>query len=62
MEDENSNIWVGTAWNGVDVLSLNKDYTLIPSSNKGETPISVLSIYKNKDAFFMTKNLTITRL
>ncbi|KAB1153697.1 hybrid sensor histidine kinase/response regulator transcription factor [Flavobacterium luteum] len=53
MEDENSNIWVGTAWNGVDVLSLNKDYTLIPSSNKGETPISVLSIYKNKDASFI---------
>lgn len=53
MEDEHSNIWLGTAWNGVDVLSLNKAYTLIPSSNKGETPISVLSIYKNKDAFFM---------
>ena len=53
MEDEHSNIWLGTAWNGVDVLSLNKEYTLIPSSNKGESPISVLSIYKNKDAFFM---------
>jgi signal transduction histidine kinase/ligand-binding sensor domain-containing protein/DNA-binding response OmpR family regulator len=53
MEDEHSNIWLGTAWNGVDVLSLNKDYTLIPSSNKGESPISVLSIYKNKDVFFM---------
>lgn len=53
MEDEHSNIWLGTAWNGVNVLSLNKDYTLIPSSNKGEPPISVLSIYKNKDVFFM---------
>ena len=62
MEDENSNIWVGTAWNGVDVLSNNKDYTLIPSSNKGGTPISVLSIYKNKDATFMGldgKGLTV---
>ena len=38
---------------GVDVLSLNKDYTLLPSTNKGESPVSVLSIYKNSDAFFM---------
>lgn len=53
MEDENSNIWLGTAWDGVDVLNLNKDYTFLPSSNKGESPISVLSVYKNKDAFFM---------
>jgi signal transduction histidine kinase/ligand-binding sensor domain-containing protein/DNA-binding response OmpR family regulator len=53
MEDENSNIWLGTAWNGVDVLSSNKDYTFLPSTNKGESPISVLSVYKNKDAFFM---------
>ncbi len=53
MEDENSNIWLGTAWNGVDVLSLNKDYTFIPSSSKGESPVSVLSVYKNQEAFFM---------
>lgn len=53
MEDDNSNIWLGTAWNGVDVLSLNKDYTFISSTNKGESPISVLSVYKNKDGFFM---------
>ena len=53
MEDENSNIWSGTAWNGVDILSLNKDYTFIPSTSKGESPISVLSVYKNEDAFFM---------
>lgn len=62
MEDENSNIWLGTAWNGVDVLSLNKDYVFIPSTSKGESPISVLSVYKNKDALFMGldgKGLTI---
>lgn len=62
MEDENSNIWLGTAWNGVDVLSLNKDYTFLPSANMGESPISVLSVYKNKDAFFMGldgKGLTV---
>ncbi|MFV5686907.1 two-component regulator propeller domain-containing protein [Flavobacterium sp. GB2R13] len=53
MEDENFNIWLGTAWNGVDVLSSNKDYTFLPSADKGETPMSVLSVYKNKDAFFM---------
>ncbi|WP_310560341.1 two-component regulator propeller domain-containing protein [Flavobacterium sp.] len=62
MEDEDSNIWSGTAWNGVGVLSLNKDFTFISSSNKGESPISVLSIYKNKDSFFMGldgKGLTV---
>jgi signal transduction histidine kinase/ligand-binding sensor domain-containing protein/DNA-binding response OmpR family regulator len=62
MEDENSNIWTGTAWNGVDVLSLNKDYTFIPSSTKGESPVSVLSVYKNSDGFFMGldgKGLTV---
>ena len=62
MEDENSNIWLGTAWNGVDVLSLNKDYTFLPSTIKGQSPISVLSVYKNKDALFMGldgKGLTV---
>ncbi len=62
MEDENSNIWLGSAWNGVDVLSHNKDYTFLPSTIKGGAPISVLSVYKNKDAFFMGldgKGLTV---
>jgi signal transduction histidine kinase/ligand-binding sensor domain-containing protein/DNA-binding response OmpR family regulator len=62
MEDENSNIWLGTAWNGLDVLSLNKNYTLIPSTNKGESPISVLSVLKNKEALFIGldgKGLTV---
>lgn len=62
MEDENSNIWLGTAWNGVDVLNLNIDYTFLPSANKGESPVSVLSVYKNKDALFMGldgKGLTV---
>ena len=63
MEDENSNIWLGTAWNGIDVLCLNNDYTLISSANKGESSISVLSVYKNQDAFFMGldgKGLTVS--
>jgi signal transduction histidine kinase/ligand-binding sensor domain-containing protein/DNA-binding response OmpR family regulator len=62
MEDENSNIWIGTAWNGVDVLSPNKDYTLLSSAIKGEAPVSVLSVYKNREAFFMGldgKGLTV---
>lgn len=62
MEDENCNIWAGTAWNGVDMLSLNKDFTFIPSTSKGESPVSVLSVYKNNEAFFMGldgKGLTV---
>ena len=62
LEDEDSNIWLGTAWNGVNVLSLNKEYTFISSTNKGESPISVLSIYKNREALFMGldgKGLTV---
>ncbi|MFV8465510.1 hybrid sensor histidine kinase/response regulator transcription factor [Flavobacterium sp. LB1P62] len=62
MEDDSANIWLGTAWNGVDVLSFNTDYVFLPSTAKGEAPISVLSVYKNKDAFFMGldgKGLTV---
>lgn len=53
MEDESANIWLVSAWNGVDVLSVNKDYTFFSSSDNGEALVSVLSVYKNKDAFFM---------
>ncbi len=62
MEDENFNIWAGTAWNGVDMLGLNKDFNFIPSTSKGESPVSVLSVYKNNEAFFMGldgKGLTV---
>ncbi len=62
LEDEKSNIWLGSAWDGVEVLSLNKDYTFIPSANTGESPVSVLSIYKNKEALFIGldgKGLTV---
>ncbi len=62
LEDENLNIWLGTAWSGVDVMSMNKEYSFLPSNIKEESPISVLSVFKNKDAFFMGldgKGLTV---
>ncbi len=62
MEDENSNIWIGTAWNGVNVLNQNKEYKLLPITVKGETPSPVLSVYKSKNQFFLGldgKGLTI---
>ena len=33
MEDENSNIWIGTAWNGVNVLNINKEFEVLLSND-----------------------------
>lgn len=62
MEDENDNIWIGTAWNGVDVLDLGKEYELLYANKKGEIPSPVLSVYKNDHTLLMGldgKGLTI---
>lgn len=53
MEDENSNIWIGTAWNGVNVLNLNKEYEILSSNELDKISSPVLSVYKKKDKIFM---------
>lgn len=62
MEDESSNIWLGTAWNGVNVMSFYKEYDFLPSISKGESPTSVLSVFKSKNYFYIGldgKGLTV---
>ncbi|WP_406684602.1 response regulator [Seonamhaeicola sp. MEBiC1930] len=52
MEDDESNIWIGTAWNGINILKPKMDYEFLFSDIDGEHPAPVLSIYKNKDYLF----------
>ncbi|TYA84346.1 hybrid sensor histidine kinase/response regulator transcription factor [Seonamhaeicola marinus] len=61
-EDENFNVWIGTAWDGVNVLLQNRDFTLLQSTAKEETSVSVLSIYKDRNQSFLGldgKGLTV---
>lgn len=53
IEDENENMWIGTAWNGVNVLNPNNNFNYLSSTLKDEGPSPVLSIYKNKDQCFL---------
>ena len=53
MEDENSNIWIGTAWNGVNVLNLNKEYEFFSSNGLDDIPSPVLSVHKKENKIFM---------
>ncbi|MEW4923742.1 two-component regulator propeller domain-containing protein [Algibacter sp. 2305UL17-15] len=53
IEDDEDNIWIGTAWNGINVLSQKNNYELIPSDISGLNPIPVLSIYKNENKLYL---------
>ena len=53
MEDNESNFWIGTAWNGVNILTNDEDYELLFSDIKGENPLPVLSVFKKEDKLFM---------
>ncbi|MFH6772360.1 hybrid sensor histidine kinase/response regulator transcription factor [Gaetbulibacter aestuarii] len=52
-EDDMSNIWIGTAWNGINILTQKDNFDLIPSDIRGLNPITVLSIYKDKENLFL---------
>ncbi|GAA4813048.1 hybrid sensor histidine kinase/response regulator transcription factor [Litoribaculum gwangyangense] len=61
-EDEQANIWIGTAWNGINILPQKNNFELIPSDIMGLYPIPVLSIYKNKKDLYLGldgKGLTV---
>jgi len=65
MKDENSNVWIGTAWNGVNVLNQNKEYKFLQSTTKEESTSPVLSVYKNNNHFFLGldgKGLTVLQI
>lgn len=53
MEDQESNIWIGTAWNGVNILNPTNNYELLFSDILGENLTPVLSVYKNEDYLFL---------
>jgi hypothetical protein len=52
-EDDNSNLWIGTAWNGISILDNKSQTEIIFSDFVGENPNPVLSIFKNSEKFFL---------
>ena len=50
MEDDQNNIWIGTAWNGICVIDKKNSSELLFSDIVGKNPTPVLSVYK-KDNF-----------
>ncbi len=53
MEDEDANLWIGTAWNGINILENDKDYDLLFSDIIGENLFPVLSIFKDKNTLLL---------
>ena len=53
MEDAQANIWIGTAWNGINILSEKSDSQFLYSDIKGQNPYPVLSLYKDENLLFM---------
>lgn len=53
MEDNESNIWIGTAWNGINILNPNYNYEYLFSDIIGKNLTPVLSIYKNEKYLFI---------
>ena len=53
MEDEDSNLWIGTAWNGINVLDNKGSFEILLSDIKGRNTAPVLSILKTDSQLFM---------
>lgn len=51
--DDNNNIWIGTAWNGINYLDRTNSYNIVLSDIEGESTSPVLSICKTADTFLM---------
>lgn len=52
-EDDDANIWIGTAWNGVSVLDKKNQTEIILSDIVGQNASPVLSIYQNKKNIYL---------
>ncbi len=52
-EDDNSNIWIGTAWNGISILDNKSHSEMIFSDFVGKNPNPVLSIFQNSEKLFL---------
>ncbi|ULC60361.1 ATP-binding protein [Flaviramulus sp. BrNp1-15] len=53
MDDNDSNIWIGTAWNGISILDKKNTNEILFSDIIGVNPTPVLSIYKNKKNLYL---------
>lgn len=53
MEDNDSNIWIGTAWNGLNFLDRENNLDFLYSDISGKNSFPVLSIYKNKEKLYL---------
>lgn len=53
MDDADSNIWIGTAWNGISVLDKKNRSELLFSDIAGLNPSPVLSIYKKDKTLYL---------
>lgn len=53
MEDEESNIWIGTAWKGISILDGQSNMEFLYSDIVGKDPFPVLSIYKNQRQLYL---------
>ena len=62
LEDNDANIWIGTAWNGISILETKGLTEILYSDIAGINPSPVLSVYKNKNKLFLGldgKGLTV---
>lgn len=53
MEGIDSNIWFGTAWNGISILDKTNTSELLYSDIIGLNPSPVLSVFKNEDKLYL---------
>ncbi|MEN8857385.1 MAG: two-component regulator propeller domain-containing protein, partial [Flavobacteriaceae bacterium] len=51
-EIDKSSIWVGTAWNGINIIDLENISEFLHSDFSGLNPFPVLSVHKTKDLLF----------
>ena len=52
-EDDDSNMWIGTAWNGISVLDKKNQIDIILSDFIGTNSSPVLSIFQNKEHIYL---------
>ncbi|WP_158651275.1 hybrid sensor histidine kinase/response regulator transcription factor [Pseudotamlana carrageenivorans] len=53
IEDDASNIWIGTAWNGINILNPNNNFEFLFSDMEGQNLAPVLSVFKTDKQLFL---------
>jgi signal transduction histidine kinase/ligand-binding sensor domain-containing protein/DNA-binding response OmpR family regulator len=52
-EDDDANMWIGTAWNGISVLDTKNQTEIMLSDISGLNPNPVLSIFQNDSSIYL---------